>query len=151
MSFDVVLAHHVLHHTSDPVPVLSEMWRVCRREMVIHEPADTTIRRMILALGLRPRVEEDAAKVHDFSVASLMSFALNHQASLTYSLYFYPKPLGRAPQRWHRVVDQIRLRPFTIGSLRLLNRLAGPVIGTKITASFQRAPFSGAEAEARVV
>jgi ubiquinone/menaquinone biosynthesis C-methylase UbiE len=145
-SFDVVLAHHVLHHIGDPAPVLSEMWRVCRREMVIHEPANTKMRRLILALGLRPYVEEDAARVHDFSIASLMTFANAHEASLTYSLHFYPKPLGRTPQRWHRVVDQLGLRPMAVWSLKVLNHLAGSMIGTKITATFKRAALNGAEA-----
>jgi ubiquinone/menaquinone biosynthesis C-methylase UbiE len=137
-SFDIVLAHHVLHHIPDPTPMLSEMWRVCAREMVVCEPALTRVRRAVLALRLRPRTEQDGMRVHNFSISNLKSFAASHHAIFSYSLYFYPKPQSTTPQRWHRVVDRLRLRRITLTLLRGLNRIAGSAIGTKVTASFQR-------------
>lgn len=37
-SFDAVSCWELLHHLDDPVAALREMWRVCRRRLIVFEP-----------------------------------------------------------------------------------------------------------------
>lgn len=136
--FDVVMSHHVLHHVRNPLPLMSEMWRVARREVAIHEPAATFVRRLVVATGLRPRVETDGMAVFEFSTGQIRSFAQSIGADVSYELYLYPKPRGLRPYRWHRVVDRLGLRAGFVALLRLLNHVGGRALGTKISARLSR-------------
>lgn len=138
--FDAVMSHHVLHHVQNPIPLMSEMWRVARRDVIIHEPAATFVRRIVVRTGLRPRVETDGMAVFEFSTTRIRSFAQSIGADVGYQLYLYPKPRGLRAYRWHLIIDRLGLRAGFLAALRLLNHLAGRGLGTKITARLSRRP-----------
>ncbi len=137
-SFDVVLSHHVLHHIDDPLPILEEMWRVSNREIVICEPAATSVRRFVLALGIRPRVEADGMRVHNFPIPMLKRFAASHGALMNHAIRFYPKPAGTRSRRWHRIVDRLGRAQTIVTIIRQINKATGRMIGTKVTAIMER-------------
>ncbi len=56
-SFDLVLVKEGLHHLSRPVLGLYEMLRVCRQAVIIMEPADCRLGRLLDRLGLGTRFE----------------------------------------------------------------------------------------------
>jgi len=56
-SFDLVLVKEGLHHLSRPVSGLYEMLRVCRQAVIIMEPADCWLGRILDRLGLGTRFE----------------------------------------------------------------------------------------------
>lgn len=139
-TFDLVIAHHALHHIDDPMPMLREMWRVSRRRVIVHEPAATAARRAIVRVGLRPRIEEDGATVRDLRIQDLREFARLQGASLKANLCLYPKPTREGPSRWHRAVDSLHLTDALLRSVDALDATLGPIAGTKVTAVFDRGP-----------
>jgi ubiquinone/menaquinone biosynthesis C-methylase UbiE len=49
-SYDVVLAHEVLHHCRSPHRALLEMLRVCRKHVILMEPNDSLTMRVLIKL-----------------------------------------------------------------------------------------------------
>lgn len=65
-SYDVVVAHEVLHHCRSPHRALCEMLRVSRRYVLFQEPNDCFLSRLNCRLGLALTYEIPAVVAHDF-------------------------------------------------------------------------------------
>jgi SAM-dependent methyltransferase len=65
-SFDLVLAHAGIHHSSRPHTAVCEMYRVARRYVIFFENQDSLMTRGAAALGVMPTIEEAAVEAHDF-------------------------------------------------------------------------------------
>ena len=59
-AFDHVVVHAGLHHCHSPHRGLSEMYRVARKTVVVFEPPDTPLTRVLVRLGLAQRYEVGA-------------------------------------------------------------------------------------------
>lgn len=65
-SYDLVLAHEVLHHCRSPHAALVEMLRVSRRHVVIMEPNDSLVMRWLARLRLSAPYELPAVIYNDY-------------------------------------------------------------------------------------
>jgi SAM-dependent methyltransferase len=65
-SFDVVFAHEVLHHCRSPHKALCEMLRVARRHIVLLEPNDSVLMRIITRTGFSFPYEIFAVVYHGY-------------------------------------------------------------------------------------
>lgn len=65
-SYDLVLAHEVLHHCRSPHAALVEMLRVSRRHVVILEPNDSWVMRSLTRLHLSAPYELPAVIYNDY-------------------------------------------------------------------------------------
>jgi len=70
-SYDLVIAHEVLHHCRSPHAALTEMLRVTRRFVVIMEPNDSLTMKLLVALGLSFPYELSAVIDHNFESAGV--------------------------------------------------------------------------------
>ena len=64
-SFDYVLTHDSIHHTSQPHRVVTEMYRVCLKGLLFFESSDTFITRVATRLGLIHEYETPAVYYND--------------------------------------------------------------------------------------
>jgi len=65
-SYDLVLAHEVLHHCRSPHAALVEMLRVSRRHVVLMEPNDSAVMRWLTRLRLSAPYELPAVICNDY-------------------------------------------------------------------------------------
>jgi SAM-dependent methyltransferase len=65
-TYDLVLAHEVLHHCRSPHAALVEMLRVGRRHVVIMEPNDSWVMRLLTRLHLSAPYELPAVICNDY-------------------------------------------------------------------------------------
>lgn len=65
--FDYVFVSDGLHHCASPHRAMLEMYRVCRRGIVVIESRDSTLMRLAEAAGLTARYELDAVTGNDFT------------------------------------------------------------------------------------
>jgi SAM-dependent methyltransferase len=65
-SYDLVLAHEVLHHCRSPHAALVEMLRVSRRDVVVMEPNDSSVMRWLTRLRFSAPYELPAVIYNDY-------------------------------------------------------------------------------------
>lgn len=65
-SFDIVVVHWGLHHCRSPHQGLLEMYRVCRKGVLLFEPQDTFLTRIGVRLGFGQEYELAAVYDHDY-------------------------------------------------------------------------------------
>ncbi len=104
-SVDVVAVHDGLHHLDDPFAGLSEMARVARRWVVVTEPAQASLTRVAIRLGLALETEESGNRVARLDPAVVAS---------------YLAELGFVPLRAERYAMYYPHRPGAI--FRLMSR-----------------------------
>jgi SAM-dependent methyltransferase len=70
-SYDLVLAHEMLHHCSSPHKALLEMLRVSRRHVIILEPNDSLLMRAFVKLRFSFPYELPAVVFHNFQAGGV--------------------------------------------------------------------------------
>ena len=103
-SFDYVFVHDGLHHLPEPEKALREMTRVARRGIMITEPAQAALTRLLIRLGIMQPFEEAGNYVIRFSAAQLTNFALSAGFQRTRSARYLVK-YGHPPAGWWRAFD----------------------------------------------
>ena len=73
-SVDLVAVHDGLHHLADPYVGLAEMARLARRWIVVTEPAQASITRLAIRLGLALETEEAGNRVGRMELSRVAAF-----------------------------------------------------------------------------
>ncbi len=129
-SFDVVFVHDGLHHIERPEQGLLEMVRVARQGVSVTEPAQASLTRIAVRLGLavdREEVGNVVARLRPECIAELLEaagFDVVHRER--YGLFYRHEP-GPAM----RLLSLPGLARLSIGALRGANAVAGAV-GNKL-------------------
>lgn len=132
-SFDLVFAHEVLHHCASPHRALCEMLRVARRHVVILEPNDSAVMRLLVRFRLSFPYELMAVVANGYVAGGVRNsnvpnfiYRWNaHEVWKTASAYVAAEPVQvSAAPYWDLGVDEENLalrRATRIGALvRLL-------------------------------
>ena len=136
--FDLVVAHHSLHHLVDKWRGLGEMVRVGRWRVAFFEPASGPMRWLVRHLGLKPAVEESGNLVHEYGRRETAAFAATHNCRLVH----FAKSLITGPPvepPVYRLLDRSGLTRLIKGAVRGLNAMLGWAIGTKCEVLLERA------------
>jgi SAM-dependent methyltransferase len=111
-SFDYTFVHDGLHHLSEPEQAISEMARVARRGIMITEPADANLTKLLIRLRLMKPYEDAGNYVIRFQPRQLeslcRSLGFNRFASTRYLVKY-----GHPPAGWWRRLDATPL--FELG------------------------------------
>jgi SAM-dependent methyltransferase len=103
-SFDYVFVHDGLHHIPTPERAISEMARVARRGLLVTEPADAELTKLLIKVGLMKPYEEAGNYVlrfHPNQLESLCrSLGFDRMASSRYLVRY-----GHPPAGWWRLLD----------------------------------------------
>jgi glycosyltransferase involved in cell wall biosynthesis/SAM-dependent methyltransferase len=95
-SFDLVMVHDGLHHLDDPYAGLSEMMRVARRWVVVTEPAQASITRVAVRLGLALETEEAGNRVARMQPSEVRDYLQARGYSVIraerYAMYYPHRP-----------------------------------------------------------
>jgi glycosyltransferase involved in cell wall biosynthesis/SAM-dependent methyltransferase len=123
-SVDLVAVHDGLHHLDDPVVGLSEMARVARRWVVVTEPAQASITRLAIRLGLALETEEAGNRVARMEPSDVAAFleARGYEVlrAERYAMY-YPHHPG--------ALFGVLSRPIVFPIVRIAWRLANTLLG----------------------
>jgi SAM-dependent methyltransferase len=112
---DVVFVAHAMHHLPDPRRGFRELFRVCRKAMVVIEPAQTPLMPLFVRLGIARHVEDDGNVVQRFDRESLAGYLAGEDFSLRAETRLYP---------YHPFVANRVIRLFDLpGGLPLLRGL----------------------------
>lgn len=136
MAFDLALAHHGLHHLPNPMTGVREMIRVSRGQVAFCEPAKGLVRRVLVALGLKPSVEGSGNAIYEFSLAELRGVCdsnvrLSHfRRHLIPGLEFEP--------RIFKLIDRLRARSLVLAAVRIADKTLGRTLGTKCDVILER-------------
>ena len=95
-SVDLVAVHDGLHHLDDPYAGLTEMARVARRGVFVTEPAQASVTRLAVRLGLALETEDAGNRVARLDPAEVAAF-LVAQGFVTlraerYAMYYPHRP-----------------------------------------------------------
>jgi SAM-dependent methyltransferase len=103
-SFDIVAVHDGLHHLDEPRRALSEMARVARQAVLILDPAQATLTRLAVLLGVAVEVEAAGNEVKRLvprEVAATLGMEGYRDVRWQRTLMYYPhQPFG-----WFRWFD----------------------------------------------
>lgn len=125
-SFDYAFVHDGLHHLPEPDRAIAEMARVARRGIMITEPANANVTKLLIRLRLMKPYEEAGNHVLRFHPQQLKplcrSLGLDRIASSRYLVKY-----GHPPPRWWRRLDgeplfQITRAAFSLIGIALLGR-----------------------------
>ncbi len=119
-TFDVSFVHDGLHHLVEPGRAIDEMARVARDGVVINEPADAFLTKLLIGLRLIPAREEAGNLVVRFDSVSLQARLARLGFPLGESARYLVK-YGHPPARWWRLFDH----PVAFTLARLLFLLFG--------------------------
>jgi len=128
-SFDLVFAHHSLHHLPRPLRGLQEMLRISRYRVAMSEPAKGLTRTMLTRLGIKPKVEESGNFVYEFDLKDVEALCSNQ-----HRLRYFHKCLVTGPAdepAWFRRFDTWHITPVLCGAISLGNYVSGKLLGTK--------------------
>ena len=140
-AFDLVVVHHGLHHLPSIDLAVGEMLRVSRRNVLICEPVDGPMRRMLRATRISPGVEPGGTQVRDIRPADVRRLAAAANATLVVDReLFYPRARAPRPGRVHQAADRWHATRLLRPPLRWFNRLFGRWIGTKGTYLLEKVP-----------
>ncbi len=141
-SMDLVAVHDGLHHLSDPYAGLSEMARVARRWVVVTEPAQASVTRLAIRLGLALETEEAGNRVARMEPSEVAAFleARGYRVlrAERYAMY-YPHRPGAVFKLLSRPV----VFPIVRRGWRLTNALLGR-FGNKLVVVAERAQLAEA-------
>ncbi len=97
-SFDIVAVHDGLHHLGQPERAISEMARLALQGVLILEPADATLTRLAVRLGMAVDFEEAGNEVKRLVAARVAGILLAsgyHEVRWKRTLMYYPhRPSG---------------------------------------------------------
>ncbi len=103
-SFDYGFVHDGLHHLPEPERAIAELARIARRGIMVTEPADAAISKLLIRVGIMKPYEEAGNYVLRFRpdrLASLCrSLGFDRVASSRYLLKY-----GHPPAAWWRGLD----------------------------------------------
>jgi ubiquinone/menaquinone biosynthesis C-methylase UbiE len=103
-AFDYAFVHDGLHHLPTPELAIAEMARVARRGIMITEPADANVTKLLVRLRLMKPYEEAGNYVVRFQPSQLeplcRSLGFDRLASSRYLVKY-----GHPPARWWRRLD----------------------------------------------
>ncbi len=77
-SYDLVLAHEMLHHCRSPHKALLEMLRVSRRHVIIQEPNDSLLMHAFVKLRFSFPYELPAVVFHNFQAGGVRNTCVPH-------------------------------------------------------------------------
>jgi glycosyltransferase involved in cell wall biosynthesis/ubiquinone/menaquinone biosynthesis C-methylase UbiE len=123
-SVDLVAVHDGLHHLEDPYAGLAEMARVAKRWLVVSEPAQASLTRLAIRLGLALEIEDAGnrvARIEPSEVAAYLEargFAVLRNDR--YAMY-YPHRPGAV----FRFLSRPILYTFVLVSWRVVNGIIG--------------------------
>ncbi len=141
-SFDYVFVHDGLHHLPDPEKAVREMVRVARSGILITEPAQAALTRMLIRIGIMQPVEDAGNYVIRFSAAQLTDIARSAGFHQTRSARYLVK-YGHPPPGWWRAFDSQPLLGLAKGAFVLFgSRLFGRA-GNKLAFVAERTTSSG--------
>jgi SAM-dependent methyltransferase len=103
-SFEYAFVHDGLHHLVDPTIAIAEMARVARVGLIITEPADAALTKLLIRLGIMQPHEEAGNLVVRFGPSTLSGVL----AGLGFDRISYSRYLmkyGHPPARWWRWFD----------------------------------------------
>ncbi len=125
-SFDYGFVHDGLHHLPSPEKAIRELARISRRGLIITEPADASITKLLIRVGIMKPYEEAGNFVIRFRSTQLEALArslgFDRVASSRYLVKY-----GHPPAHWWRRLDaEIPFRAaqagFNLLGVRLLGR-----------------------------
>ena len=121
---DLVAVHDGLHHLADPYVGLAEMARVARKWVVVTEPADASLTRGAMRLGLALETEEAGNRVARMDPRDVAVFleARGYRVlrAERYAMY-YPHNPGRI----FEILSRPHVYPLVRGGWRIANALLG--------------------------
>jgi SAM-dependent methyltransferase/uncharacterized protein YbaR (Trm112 family) len=147
--FDLVLAHHSLHHLANPLRGLQEMARISRKHCVFSEPAKGFARTVVTKLGLKPKIEESGNLVYEFGRREIQEFCRQHGLTFRH----FQKCLVTGPAHepgWFGFLDRSGLSSLLYQLTRIGNRILGSALGTKCNVLIESACNSPEFARAAV-
>jgi SAM-dependent methyltransferase len=136
-AFDFSFVHDGLHHLIDPQVAIREMARVARLGVIITEPANAALTRLLIRLGMMNAYEEAGNLVVRLDAEPLCillkSLGFGHTAFCRYLVKY-----GHPPGRWLRLFDG-RV-PFTIirGAFLILGVTVFGSLGNKLSVVGER-------------
>ncbi|PYQ65142.1 MAG: hypothetical protein DMF54_11925 [Acidobacteria bacterium] len=125
-SFDYTFVHDGLHHLTEPERAIREMARVSRLGILISEPADASLTRLLTRAHIMKPYEEAGNVVLRFDAQRLSQ--LCHDLGFThFSSSRYLVKYGHPPARWWRWLDlspvfQVSRAVFLLFGVSLLGR-----------------------------
>ncbi|MCL4460053.1 MAG: methyltransferase domain-containing protein [Chloroflexi bacterium] len=129
-SFDLVVAHHSLHHLEDPRLAISELIRVARRYIALFEPSRGIGRKLVKSLKLRSAIEKDGAVIYEFSPTLFQDLGnvkvQRYEKVLVSTVRHKELPLWK----W---ISRLGLTEPFVWLVRTLNLALGSTLGTKAT------------------
>jgi SAM-dependent methyltransferase len=134
-SYDVVLAHEVLHHCRSPHKALLEMLRVSRRHVIILEPNESTLMRAFVKLRFSFAYELPAVIFHNYRQGGVRNtcipnyiFRWNERDMYQTTASFIPELEFSAFARsyWDFNVDENELALRTNTRIGIFTRIMGP-------------------------
>lgn len=129
-SFNLVFAHHSLHHLPRPIRGLEEMMRISQHHVAFVEPAKGLMRTLLTHLGIKPEVEESGNFVYEFGVKDIQAICSNQHQCVRYFHKWLITGLADEPA-WFRSLDSSRITPLLCGAISFGNRILGNLLGTK--------------------
>ena len=103
-SFDYAFVHDGLHHLPDPEHAIREMARVARRGILMTEPADARLTKLLIGSRVMKPYEEAGNYVRRFDARRLeplcRDLGFDHVLSSRYLVKY-----GHPPSRWWRRLD----------------------------------------------
>ncbi len=142
-AFDLVVVHHGLHHLPSIDAAVAEMLRVSRRHVLICEPIDGLMRRLLRATRISPGVEPGGTQVRDIRPGDVRRLADAGRATVVVDRpLFYPRARSPRPGSIHQAADRLHAAQAMRLPLRWFNRLCGRAFGTKGTYLLEK-PLAG--------
>lgn len=136
-SFDLVFAHHSLHHLPNPLQGLAEMVRVSRHSIAVLEPAKGLTRTLLTALRIKPEVEESGNFVYEFDSKVVEAVCSKEHLQLRHFKKSLITGLADEPA-WFRGLDSRHITPVLCRAISLGNYIFGNALGTKCSFLLER-------------
>lgn len=134
-SYDLVLAHEVLHHCRSPHKALLEMLRVSRRHVILLEPNNSLVMRLLLKLRFSFPYELPAVIASGFQTGGVRDSSIpNHiyrwnpvEVYQTTASYLAESEFDLYTQKyWDFNVDEVELRRRSETRIGMVTKILSP-------------------------